>query len=78
MGTSAARLPVDSSGTPVVQNLGPGKVYLDTVSTVTTANGLELEVGDVYEFPHDLSQAGGGVYAIADQANTDVRLMVVG
>lgn len=78
VGTSAVSLGLDSSSTPVIQNLGPGNVYIDSTDQVTTSTGLKLGVGDVYEFLRDLNQAGGEIFLVADAGNTDVRYVVVG
>lgn len=78
VGTAATRLVIPGSNAPVIQNLGPGNLYVDHDSTVTTATGLKLAVGDVYEFPRDLNQGTGECWLVADAANTDVRYLVVG
>jgi len=78
VGTTPVSLGLDSDSTPVVQNLGPGVVYMDSTEDVTTATGLKLNVGDTYEFFRDLNQAGGEIFLVSDQAATDVRVMVVG
>lgn len=78
VGTTALRLDLDSASTPVVQNLGPGALYMDNDPNVTVSTGLKLNVGDVYEFLRDLNQAGGDMWLVADAANTDVRILVVG
>lgn len=71
-------LPVDTSATPVVQNLGPGNLYVDHDPAVTATTGFKLVPNSVYEWPHDLGQATGVIYAIADAVSTDVRILVVG
>jgi len=78
VGTTAVSLGLDSQSTPVIQNLGPGVVYMDNTEDVTTATGLRLAVGDTYEFFRDLNQAGGEIFLVSDTAGTDVRIMVVG
>lgn len=76
VGTAAVQVNVNGE-TPIIQNLGPGVIYMDTVDTVTTANGVRLAVGNTYEYPGDMRLAGP-LFLISDQANTDVRVMVVG
>lgn len=75
VGTAPVQLPVDVGETPVIQNLGPGVLYLDTRSNVAAGTGLKIPVDSAYEWPKDLTKT---VYAIADAANTDVRVLVVG
>jgi hypothetical protein len=74
VGTTPVALPVDRGETPIIQNLGPGVVYLDTRSNVSTGTGLQVAVNSAYEWPTDVTSA---VYAVADVADTDVRIMVV-
>lgn len=78
VGTTSVRLPVETTATPVVQNLGPGNLYVDHDSAVSAATGFKLVPNSVYEWPHDLSQATGDIYMVADAASTDVRILVVG
>ena len=75
VGTAAVALPVDVGETPVIQNLGPGNLYLDTASGVTTGTGLQVPVDSVYEWTRDITKT---LYAIADAAGTDVRILKVG
>lgn len=60
---------------PSVQNLGGGALYLDTRSDVAVGTGLKLVVDGIYEFPRDLTK---DLYAVADAAGTDVRILMVG
>lgn len=62
-------------GRPLVQNLGPGKVYLDTVATVSVGTGFEMAVGGTFEYAED-SNITPTVYAVADEANTDLRMII--
>jgi hypothetical protein len=62
----------------VLQNLGPGSIYFDTESDVTTATGMKLVVDDAYETPVSTVGVGGNLFLVADQDNTDVRYMAVG
>lgn len=78
VGTSVTSLPIRSEVTPVIQNLGPGVLYIDADPAVSATSGFVLDVGSVYEYPRDLAVAAGAVYAVASQANTDVRILVVG
>lgn len=61
-------------GRPLVQNLGPGKVYLDTDEDVSTETGFELAVGAAFEFAED-SNITAAVYVVSDSANTELRIV---
>lgn len=75
VGTTAVALAVAAGKTPVVQNLGPGVIYLDFVSNVSASTGFEVAVDASFTFPRDLD---GTCYVISSQAATDVRILVVG
>lgn len=59
-----------SRGNIMVQNLGTGVVYLGTDASVTTANGIELAVGQVVTLTND-----DAIYGISTIAATDVRYL---
>lgn len=61
---------------PVIQNLGPGNVYIDTDGDVDSSSGLKLVVGAVYEFP--TSGSPSKIYLVADMPSTDVRIIGMG
>jgi hypothetical protein len=63
---------------PIIQNLGPGTLYVGTSSTNLTTEGLQLTVGAVYEFPKVLVDGAGAVWMQASGANCDVRIINVG
>lgn len=65
-----------ASSRTVVQNLGPGTVFLDSSKDVTPETGFRLMVDSVYEFP-TASNLGGPMYVVSDEADTDVRIMCV-
>lgn len=77
LGTTPEQIKGDSSR-PVIQNLGPGIVYLDTDPEVTVDSGIKLAVGTVYEFPTAGSLSIEGIFIVADTADTDVRVMDAG
>lgn len=78
VGTTVTPLGFGGGDTPLIQNLGPGTVYMGRDDTVTVGNGVRLGVGDAYEFPSDLGASGSStVYLVSDAAGTDVRYMVV-
>lgn len=63
---------------PIVQNLGPGTLYLGTASADITTKGLKLPVNAVYELPTTLMEGAGAVFLRADGGNCDVRILNVG
>lgn len=76
LGATPQQIPGNRSR-PVIQNLGPGTVYLDTDGAVDETSGLQIAVGQAYEFPG----AGGnsvGIFLMADAEDTDVRVVGVG
>lgn len=78
VGVTPVEVPRSGPGRPVIQNLGPGTVYLDTDNDgVTTGDGLRLEPGDAFEFTHAASYETG-VWLVSDTADTDVRVIVMG
>lgn len=75
VGTTAVELPVDVGETPVIQNLGPGVLYLDVRPDVSSDTGLRVPVDTAYEWPNDITRS---VYAVSDTLDADVRVLVVG
>jgi hypothetical protein len=63
---------------PVIQNLGPGILYVYNSETNITTEGLQLPVGAVYELPQVVQDGAGAVFVQATGGNCDVRLMNVG
>jgi hypothetical protein len=63
---------------PIIQNLGPGILYVYNASTNITTEGLQLPVGAVYELPQVVQLGAGAVFVQATGGNCDVRLMNVG
>lgn len=80
VGTSAVQVNPEAVAIPVIQNLGPGIVYIGRTSGVTTSNGMQIPVGAVYEWPVAIGAGGSSpdVYAIADTAGTNVRVLSAG
>jgi hypothetical protein len=76
VGTTPVRIPGDRAR-PVIQNLGPGTVYVDTDGDVSADDGLMLLPNAVYEFPTP-SANSKGIWVVADQAGTDVRVVRMG
>lgn len=77
MGVQRERLPVRGTNTPMLQNLGPGTVYMGGPD-VTVDDGVLLPVDATYEFPRDLGAGGGALWLVADQPDTEIRYMVLG
>jgi hypothetical protein len=63
---------------PVVQNLGPGDLYVYTTNTNITTEGLYLPPYAVYEFPQVVVEGPGAIWFQALGGNVDVRVMNVG
>ena len=63
---------------PVIQNLGPGILYLSSSNTNITTEGLQLPVGAVYEFPEIVQDGAGAVWIQATGGDCDVRMLNVG
>lgn len=63
---------------PVVQNLGPGTLYLGTSASNLPTVGLELPVAAVYELPAVLVEGAGKVFLRAVGDDCDVRIINVG
>lgn len=77
VGVAAVPLGLEGTVTPVIQNLGPGDLYLGGAD-VTVADGFKLAPNAVYEYPRDLGQGAGKIHLVSSMANTDVRVLVVG
>ena len=63
---------------PIVQNLGPGTLYLNTSSQNVVASGIKMEPMAVYEFPTSLVEGAGELWFEADGDVCDVRVLNVG
>ena len=63
---------------PVVQNLGPGVLYIGSTSNDLFNTGLQLPVGAVYEYPARLIDGAQFLWLHAVGGNCDARLLNVG
>jgi hypothetical protein len=64
---------------PIVQNLGPGTLYLSTTGTNVDTVGLALPINAVYELPATLMEGAGRIYLRATGVGgCDVRVLNVG
>lgn len=68
----------NSTQQPVVQNLGPGILYLYNLPTSVTTEGIQLPVGAVYELPAVVQDGAGRIFIQATGASCDVRMINVG
>jgi len=62
----------------VVQNLGPGVLYLGATNASLTTEGIQLPVGAVYELPAVVQDGIGAVWVQASGGDCDVRTLNVG
>lgn len=74
----AVKLNFSSDSQPIVQNVGPGDLYLGTTGDDLIATGLFLPPFAVYEFPATLVDGAGAVWIQADGDTCDVRIINVG
>lgn len=65
---------------PIVQNLGPGDIHVNTTGVDVATTGLYIPAGGVYEFPATLVEGGGAVWVqvCAGHVSADVRIVNVG
>jgi len=65
---------------PIVQNLGPGDIYISTNNVDVDTTGLYIPAGGVYEFPATLIEGGGNVFiqVLTGHVQADVRIVNVG
>ena len=63
---------------PVIQNLGPGDLFLSTNGTNITTVGIKIPVNAGYEVPAILTEGAGQVWLAASGGNCDVRILNVG
>jgi hypothetical protein len=70
--------PFKASDRPIVQNLGPGTLYLGTSAAGIATKGLELPTLAVYELPATLVEGAGRIYLRAVGDDCDVRIINVG
>ena len=62
----------------IVQNLGPGTLYLGSSNQNLLTTGLYLPSGATYEFTSTLNEGANAVWLLADGGNCDVRILNVG
>lgn len=68
------------SGTqrPIVQNLGPGTLYIGSNSATLLTEGIQVPVDAAYELPAVMIEGAGRLYAQASGDDCDVRTLNVG
>jgi len=74
----ATQLNFSGSQQPLIQNLGPGDLYVYSLNDSITTNGIKLPTNAVYEFPTALVEGAGSVWVQALVGTCDVRVMNVG
>lgn len=62
---------------PVIQNLGPGDLYVDTDTEASIEGSIKIAVGVIWEFQAAIGE-GDTLSLVATQEDTDVRLMGMG
>jgi hypothetical protein len=76
---AAYGLPAFGNSTrPIVQNLGPGVLYLGSGDTNLDTVGLRLPPNAVYELPAILVEGPGRICMLATDDDCDVRILNVG
>jgi hypothetical protein len=82
MNVSPMQGPVDTGfgGTqrPIIQNLGPGVLYVGSSPNNLPSRGVRLVPNAAYEYPDNLVAGAGKVYIQAQEDNCDVRIQNVG
>lgn len=63
---------------PIVQNLGPGVLYIGSKSTTLLTEGIQVPVNAAYELPATMVEGAGRLYAQASGDDCDVRTLNVG
>jgi hypothetical protein len=78
-GVTPVQLSGVGRGRPVIQNLGPGNVYLGTEETEADPDaGFKIVPNGGFEFSTAAGFEAGGVWIASDAADTDVRVISVG
>lgn len=68
----------NNNSRPIIQNLGPGTLYLGTAQADLDTKGLEMPEGAVYELPATLIEGAGQIWLLASVDDCDVRILNVG
>jgi hypothetical protein len=78
--TAQGAVDLGYSGTqrPIVQNLGPGVLYIGSTSSNLLTEGIQVPVNAAYELPDVLVGGAGRLYAQASGDSCDVRTLNVG
>jgi hypothetical protein len=74
----AVRAPLSRTARPIIQNLGPGTLFMSSTSTNIASEGLKLVTNAVYELPTSLVEGLGEVWLVATGDVCDVRILNVG
>jgi len=63
---------------PIIQNLGPGTLYIGNIKETLVDEGLQIKPNCAYEVPAPLIEGFVSLYIQADQTSCDVRILNVG
>lgn len=77
VGTSTVDLGIRTRVMPIIQNLGPGDLFLNTDEPVTLENGIRLLEGEAMQFMTQSAQEAG-IWLVATEEDTDVRIISIG
>lgn len=79
VGTTATALDLagNSRAKPVLQNLGPGIIEVDQNPDLVFGQGIQVGVGQTYEFPLWITETMVPPYLISDTADTLVRVTLL-
>lgn len=77
VGTEVVDLGIRNRVLPIIQNLGPGDLFINTDEPATLTNGLRLKPGEAMQFMTPSAQEAG-IWVIATEADTDVRIISIG
>jgi hypothetical protein len=69
---------LSQSSRPIVQNLGPGTLYIGSSDQDLITEGLQLKPNCVYEVPAPMVEGLISLYLQAADTSCDVRLLNVG
>lgn len=69
---------LSQSSRPIVQNLGPGTLYIGPSEDNLLSEGLQLKANCVYEVPAPMVEGLVSLYLQAETTTCDVRILNVG
>lgn len=69
---------LSQSSRPIIQNLGPGTLYIGPSEDNLLSEGLQLKPNCVYEVPAPMVEGLVYLYMQADITTCDIRILNVG